>query len=109
MNSENSVTSLTTEQIQAIYSGEITNWMEVGGENRSIRAFQRPEGSGSQSALLRFMDGKELMPPLKKDVASGMGDVVTEVAEYENRDNAIGYSFRYYTQEMVKNKMESDF
>lgn len=104
VNSENSVTSLTTEQIQAIYSGEITNWMEVGGENRSIRAFQRPEGSGSQSALLRFMDGKELIPPLKKDVASGMGDVVTEVAEYENRDNAIGYSFRYYTQEMVKNK-----
>ena len=33
-----------------------------------------------------------------------MGDIVTETAEYENRENAIGYSFRYYTQGMVKNK-----
>ena len=50
------------------------------------------------------MKGKKLMSPPQKDVASGMGDIVTETAEYENRENAIGYSFRYYTQGMVKNK-----
>lgn len=104
VNSENPVESLTTKQIQDIYSGNITNWKDVGGNNERIRAFQRPEGSGSQSALLRFMEGKKLMSPPQKDVASGMGDIVTETAEYENRENAIGYSFRYYTQGMVKNK-----
>lgn len=75
--------SLTTQQIQDIYSGNITNWKDVGGNNERIRAFQRPEGSGSQSALLRFMEGKKLMSPPQKDVASGMGDIVTETAEYE--------------------------
>ena len=103
-NSENPVESLTSQQIQDIYRGNITNWRDVGGNNERIRAFQRPEGTGSQSALLRFMEGKKLMSPPQKDVASGMGDIVTETAEYENRENAIGYSFRYYTQGMVKNK-----
>lgn len=104
VNSENPVESLTSQQIQDIYSGNIINWKDVGGNDERIRAFQRPEGSGSQSALLRFMEGKKLMSPPQKDVASGMGDIVTETAEYENRENAIGYSFRYYTQGMVKNK-----
>lgn len=104
VNSENPVKSLTSQQIQDIYSGNIINRKDVGGNDERIRAFQRPEGSGSQSALLRFMEGKKLMSPPQKDVVSGMGDIVTETAEYENRENAIGYSFRYYTQGMVKNK-----
>ncbi len=103
VNYENPITDLTTEQIQDIYSGKITNWKEVGGNDQSIRAFQRPEGSGSQSALIRFMGDKKIMEPIKKDVVSGMGGIITQTAEYENRENAIGYSFRYYTQSMVKN------
>lgn len=104
VNAENPVESLSTKEIQDIYSGTITSWKEVGGDNKKIRAFQRPEGSGSQSALIRFMKGKKLMKPLEKDMVSGMGGIVTYTADYENRENAIGYSFRYYTQEMVKNK-----
>ena len=103
VNAENPITDLTTEQIQSIYSGEIKNWKEVGGNNQSIRAFQRPEGSGSQSALIRFMEDKKIMKPIKKDVASGMGGIINQTAEYENRENAIGYSFRFYTQGMMKN------
>ncbi len=103
VNAENPVTDLTTEQIQGIYSGEIKNWKEAGGNNQSIRAFQRPEGSGSQSALIRFMKDKKIMKPIKKDVASGMGGIINQTAEYENRENAIGYSFRFYTQGMMKN------
>lgn len=103
VNSENPITELTTEQIQDIYSGRITNWKEVGGNDQSIRAFQRPEGSGSQSALIRFMGDKKIMEPIKKDVVDGMRGIINQTAEYENRENAIGYSFRYYTQGMVKN------
>ena len=41
VNSRNPVTDLTVEEIQGIYSGEITNWSEVGGRRESIRPFQR--------------------------------------------------------------------
>ena len=54
---DNPVSSLTAEQIRGIYAGEITNWKEVGGNDEPIVAFQRNEGSGSQSMLLRFMGG----------------------------------------------------
>ena len=103
VNKDNPVESLTIEQIQDIYSGKITNWKEVGGEDEEIRAFQRPEGSGSQSALLRLMEGIPLQEAIKEDVPSGMGDIISQTAEYENRSNALGFSFRFYANEMVKN------
>lgn len=52
---DNPINSLTTEQIKGIYSGEITNWKEVGGNDEEIIPFQRDAGSGSQSMMLRFM------------------------------------------------------
>lgn len=99
----NPVASLTIAEIKKIYSGQLTNWNELGGKNRKIRAFQRPEGSGSQSALLRLMGDTPVMNPPSKDVASGMGGMITEVATYQNRTNAIGYSFRHFSQDMVNN------
>ena len=45
VNSKNKVKSLTLEQIQDIYSGKITNWKEIGGLDRKIEAFQKPENS----------------------------------------------------------------
>jgi len=54
----NPIDSLTVEQVQAIYSGEITNWKELGGENLAIRAYQREPNSGSQTAMEQLvMDG----------------------------------------------------
>lgn len=103
VNKDNPVESLTIEQIQDIYSGKITNWKDVGGEDEEIRAFQRPEGSGSQSALLRLMKDIPLQEAIKEDVPSGMGDIISKTAEYENRSNALGFSFRFYANEMVKN------
>ncbi|WP_099156937.1 PstS family phosphate ABC transporter substrate-binding protein [Virgibacillus ndiopensis] len=103
VNKDNPVEKLTINQIQKIYSGEITNWREVGGNDEVIRAFQRPEGSGSQSSLISFMDGIPLMEPPNEEIVSGMGGIITEISEYKNRSNAIGFSFRYFSHEMVKN------
>ena len=103
VNSENPVTGLTVEQIQGIYTGEITNWKELGGKNQRIRPYQRAENSGSQSALLRLMAGLPLMEPEKEDRIAGMGGIITEVASYRNHKNAIGFSFRFYSTEMVEN------
>lgn len=103
VNSENPVKGLTVEQIQGIYTGEITNWKELGGKWQRIRPYQRAENSGSQSALLRLMAGLPLVEPAKEDRIGGMGGIITQVASYRNHKNAIGFSFRFYSTEMVKN------
>ena len=102
VNSKNKVAELSTEQIKGIYSGEIINWKEVGGSSDSIRAFQRPEDSGSQSAFLRFMEETAPMVPPTYDRPSPMSGMISEVADYKNHKNAIGYSFRFYSTEMVR-------
>lgn len=100
---DNPVEELSVEEIQGIYSGKITNWKDVGGEDEEIRAFQRPEGSGSQSALNRFMGNVPIMEPPSKDIVTGMGGIIREASNYQNRHNAIGYSFRHFSEEMVQN------
>jgi phosphate transport system substrate-binding protein len=100
---ENPVKGLSTQQIQAIYSGTITNWSELGGSNSAIRAFQRPENSGSQTMLQRLMKGQALMKPPTEDIARGMGGIIAQTADYRNYPNAIGYSFLYFATEMIKN------
>lgn len=104
VHSKNPVDQLTIEQIQGIYSEKITNWSEVGGKDEEIRAFQRPEGSGSQSALINVMDGVSLMEPPSEDIVSGMGEIIKETSSYQNRKNAIGFSFRHFSQNMVENE-----
>jgi len=100
VNRRNPVTGLTVEEVQKIYTGEITNWKEVGGKNQTIRAFQRRENSGSQTRLLKLMEGLPLAEPEKEDVTADMGGIIHQVASYRNYDNALGFSFRYYATEM---------
>ena len=104
VNSENPVESITIEQLKFIYSGKITNWREVGGKNWSIRPFQRNENSGSQSAFLRFMEGEQIMDPPEEGVIGDMGGIISQTANYANYKSAIGFSFRFYANEMVGDK-----
>ncbi len=103
VNAENPVNSLTVDQIRSIYSGETKNWKELGADPGKIRPFQRDEGSGSQSALVRFMGDTPLMAPEKENVIAGMGGIIEKTADYRNYPTAIGYSFRFYSTEMVQN------
>ncbi len=103
VNSGNPVTGLTVQQVQGIYTGEITNWRELGGRNQAIRAYQRAEGSGSQTALQQLMAGLPLMEAPMEDVLADMGGVIRQVAAYRNFGGAIGYTFRFYANEMVGN------
>ncbi len=100
---DNPVTSLTADQIRRIYAGEITNWKEVGGKNEEIVAFQRNEGSGSQSMLIRFMDGKKIMKAPTEQVNDMMSGIIERVSNYKNKTNSIGFSFRYYLEGIIKN------
>lgn len=101
---KNSIDNLTLEQVKQIYAGEITNWREVGGNHDAIRAFQRPADSGSQTTLEKIMEDTPIMEAPAEDVATGMGGIIHEVSKYRNYKNAIGYTFRYYSTEMVGNK-----
>lgn len=103
VNTENKVDNLSFEQIQKIYTGEITNWSEVGGEEGKIIAYQRPTGSGSQTAMLSLvMKDKEIMTPPKTQIEVNMGSLIDAIAEYDNSKNAIGYSYFYYVNTMYK-------
>ncbi len=101
VNAQNPVDSLTVSELRGIYSGEITNWKDLGANLGSIRAFQRDEGSGSQTRLVRFMENVPLMKAPEENVLWGMGGIVRRVADYKNYKNAIGYSFRFYVTAMV--------
>ncbi len=100
---DNPVDNLSTEQIQGIYSGEITNWKQVGGKNEKIAAFQRNEGSGSQSMLKRFMAGIPIMEAPKELVNDFMVGIIEQVSNYKSKSNSIGFSFRYYVEGIIKN------
>ena len=101
VNAKNPVDNLTVEQVQDIYSGKITNWKEVGGNDEEIKAFQRNTGSGSQTAFLNFMKGKKIINPISENVVGGMLGVISRVSDYGNYGNSIGFSFKFFTNSMV--------
>ncbi len=88
VNQKNPVNGLSTEQIRAIYRGELTNWREVGGPSKPIYPVTRVAGSGSQTMMEKFMEGNMLS---SRDPLSIFG-------------GAIGYSFRFYLAGMVSDE-----
>jgi len=103
VNENNKVSNLSTSSIKDIYGGAVTDWSQLGGEKRKITAYQRPEGSGSQTVFLSIMKGVKLISPVEEQVAGDMGTMIDKVADYQNSKNAIGYSFRYYASTMNAN------
>ncbi len=87
VNPENSVDNLTLDQIQAIYTGEIIDWSQVGGWDSKIHLIAREEGSGTRSAFTELaMGDKEITP--KAIVQDSNGSVMQLVA---GDPNAIGF------------------
>lgn len=104
VNSRNPLENITVEEIQGIYSGSITQWSQLGVKGLGdIRPFQRDEGSGSQTTLQKLMGDIPIIEPIMDDRVDGMGGIIERTADYKNYKNAIGYSFRFYSTEMVGN------
>ena len=101
VNADNPVNGLTTEQLQKIYTGEITNWSQVGGEDRDIIPFQRNPEAGSQALMKKLvMDGLEMMEPPVDYTAGSMSSLLEGVRQYDNSPAAIGYTVYYYAHDM---------
>lgn len=106
VNKDNPVDTLTIEEIKGIYSGEITNWSEVGGNDSEIIAYQRNADSGSQNYMISFMGATPLMKPITDVIPASMSGILDVVANYDNGINAIGYSVYAYSDGMYENISE---
>ena len=104
---DNPVDSLTVEQVRQIYSGRIKNWKEVGGNDSEIIPYQRARNSGSQTAMEQLvMKSMPLMDPSEgySKTVGLMGELVERVAEYENRESSLGYTYYYYINNLYRNE-----
>jgi len=102
INKNNPVKSLTIEQIKDIYSGEITNWNQVGGDDEPVKAFQRNSDSGSQMRMVKFMGDTKLMD-IEVTYFSGMGDIIESIANYDMGKYSIGYNMYTFTEKQYLN------
>ena len=94
----NKVNSLTIEQIQKIYTGEITNWKEVGGKDLEIHPYMRDEDSGSQEKMetlimqgLKMLDWPEMY----------LNSMLSPFFSVESDPKGIAYSPYYFCTRMV--------
>lgn len=103
VNAGNPINSLTDQQVRGIFSGKITRWSQLGGNDERIQVWQRPEDSGSQTVMLgRVMKDTPMLPAKTSTIISVMEGVLTRVAAYQNTKTSIGYTFRFYTTQMNK-------
>lgn len=97
VNPENPVSDLDVETIAKIYTGEITNWSEVGGNNAEIVLVGREAGSGTRDGFESITDTEDECK-YRQELTS-TGDVITTVSQ---NPDAIGYASVAAVKESVK-------
>lgn len=97
VNPSNTVEDLTVDQIASIYTGEITNWSEVGGADGEIVLIGREAGSGTRDGFESITKTNDSCK-YRQELTS-TGDVITTVA---NNPNAIGYASLASVKDTVK-------
>ncbi len=88
----NPVSDLTLEQLNDIYTGEITNWEELGGEDKEIVVISRDTSSGTYETWELFVMGDDRVMPGALLQASN-GAVVQAVSGNANAIGYIGYGY----------------
>ena len=97
VNPENPVADLTLDQIAKIFTGEITNWSEVGGNDAEIAAIGREAGSGTRDGFESITDTKDAC--VYQNELTSTGEVIANVA---SNPNAIGYASLSAVDDTVK-------
>lgn len=89
----NHVKNLTIAQVKDIFTGKITNWKEVGGDDMEIVVVSREDGSGSRDAFQEIVGYSSGELVRNSIIASGNGNIKTTVA---TNKHAVGFiSFEY--------------
>lgn len=94
---DNPVSDLSVETIAKMYTGEITNWQEVGGNDAEIVLIGREAGSGTRDGFESITKTEDLCKYRQELTATG--DVITTVA---SNPNAIGYASLASIKDSVK-------
>ena len=94
------VKDITPEQLADIYSGKVTNWKEVGGDDAEIFVVSREASSGTRSAFEELI-GLEDAGGLTANAATSEGNGPVQAAVAEN-ENAIGYVSFSFIDDTVK-------
>lgn len=97
VNPANPVNNLTLETIAKIYTGEITNWNQVGGSDATIVLIGREADSGTRDGFESITETKDNCK-YRQELTS-TGDVITTVA---SNPNAIGYASLASVKDSVK-------
>ena len=94
---DNPVADLSVETIGKIYTGEITNWKDVGGNDAEIVVIGREAGSGTRDGFESITGTKDACK-YRQELTS-TGDVITTVSQ---NPNAIGYASLASVKDTVK-------
>lgn len=110
VNFNNPVDSLKVSDIQKIYSGQVSNWSQLGGENTNITAFQRTDNSLNQEEMISLvMRNLEIVNPPKNVFNNKkFGEIDDLIASYDNSKSAIGYSYYYDSKILYDINSNSD-
>jgi phosphate transport system substrate-binding protein len=101
LNHQNPIKSLTTKQIQEIYTGKITQWDEVGGPAKQINPYQRNENSGSQELMKKLVMKELTMVDAPDMILQGMMGPINKIGEDVL---GLGYSVFFFEQFMAPNE-----
>jgi len=93
---ENEVTSITIEQLRGIYSGEISNWSELGGADLPIKVFDRQESSGTRNVFMNAVFGDESGESVEQIgvVAEDNNTMAAQVYAEPASIGFVGYAFQ---------------
>lgn len=97
VNPVNKLEDITLQDLAKVYSGEITNWKELGGDDKSIVVIGREDGSGTRDGFESIVMGDK-EPKYAQELES-TGSVINAVA---TTDGAIGYASLANVDETVK-------
>ncbi|MDD6873634.1 MAG: phosphate ABC transporter substrate-binding protein [Clostridiales bacterium] len=97
VNPENAISDLSVEDIARIYTGEITNWKDLGGADAEIVVIGREAGSGTRDGFESITGTKEKC--LYRQELTSTGDVITTVSQ---NPDAIGYASLSAVKDTVK-------
>jgi len=92
---DNPIDTLTMQQLQQVYAGEITNWSELGGPDLAITPVSMPDGSGTRSVFeSRVFEGADVTMASSVQFAEGADDIANFVNTEPGGLGYVGYAFQ---------------
>ncbi|MDR0830738.1 MAG: substrate-binding domain-containing protein [Prevotellaceae bacterium] len=107
INASNPVNSLTHNQIIDIYTGQITNWNEVGGNNNTMHPYVRNQNSGSQELMESVVMQGTPIAEFDIDYEPTIWGMMPVYYQLKNDENGICYIVYYFHEKMIVDEVKT--